>query len=140
MVEGFLFSEESRRVQLQPSTQSVLYSSTVGGSMDIDVPSISSAAPSMPQIEQPGNSNAAAPVLAPGQSSTTPNWSQPGAGSIRYLSGCQTMYECTTSNTRIIFTCRICVLFAFRCKPSLTCYSSNIAIHANVHVLVISIY
>ncbi len=61
------------RVQLQPSTLSALYST--GRSMDIDIPSTSSAAPSMPEMKETGNSNAA----APGQSSSTPNCTQPGA-------------------------------------------------------------
>ncbi len=42
-----------------------------------------------------------------------------GTGLIRCLGECQTIYERTTPNIHIAFTCRICVLFAFRCKPSL---------------------
>ncbi len=42
-----------------------------------------------------------------------------GTGSICCLVECQTMYECTTSNVCIVFTCCVCVLLAFRCKSSL---------------------
>ncbi len=46
-----------------------------------------------------------------------------GTGSICCLGECRTMYKFTYINVRIVFACHVYVriLFAFRCKPGLTC-------------------
>ncbi len=58
-----------------------------------------------------------------------------GTGSTHCLGKFRIMYECTTSNIRIIFTCRIYVLFAFRCKPTFTfCILPNVEHSSQVFV------
>ncbi len=42
-----------------------------------------------------------------------------GTGCIRCLGECRTMYKCTTSNIRIVFTCRIRVLPKKKRKPQI---------------------